>query len=355
MINFSRFKNKKILITGHNGFKGSWLSIWLSLLGAKIVGVSLPEKESSNHFNLVKKKIKIKSFYFDIRNKKKIENVILKEKPDFIFHLAAQSLVYKSILNPKFTWETNVIGLLNVLEALNKLKKKCTGVIVTSDKCYKNVEQKKGYKESDVLGGLDPYSASKASAEILFHSYFKTFIENKNYKIRLCTARAGNVIGGGDWSKNRLIPDCMNMWLKNKVPKIRNPNSTRPWQHVLEALSGYLVLALKLSKDKSISGHSFNFSSNKIKNITVLQFLKKIKNKWPIIKWSIKKNNQFYESSLLQLDTLKANNVLNWKARLSLNETIEFLVSWYKNYKKYPKNIFEVSRQQIYEFMKKKS
>jgi CDP-glucose 4,6-dehydratase len=258
-------------------------------------------------------------------------------------------------LNPSFTWETNVIGLLNVLESLNKLKKQCIAVIVTSDKCYKNVEQKKGYKETDILGGVDPYSASKASAEILFHSYFKTFIENKNYKIRLCTARAGNVIGGGDWSKNRLIPDCMNMWLKNKVPKIRNPNSTRPWQHVLEALSGYLVLALKLSKDKSINGHSFNFSSNKIKNITVLQFLKKIKNKWPIIKWSIKKNNQFYESSLLQLDTLKANSVLNWKARLSLNETIEFLVNWYKNYKKYPKNIFEVSRQQINEFMKKKS
>ena len=263
--------------------------------------------------------------------------------------------MYKSILNPKFTWETNVIGLLNVLEALNKLKKKCTGVIVTSDKCYKNVEQKKGYKESDVLGGVDPYSASKASAEILFHSYYKTFIENKNFKIRLCTARAGNVIGGGDWSKNRLIPDCMNMWLKNKVPKIRNPNSTRPWQHVLEALSGYLALALKLSKDKSINGHSFNFSSDKIKNITVLQFLKKIKNKWPIIKWSIKKNNQFYESSLLQLDTLKANRVLNWKARLSLNETIGFLVNWYKNYKKYPKNTFEVSSQQINEFMKKKS
>jgi CDP-glucose 4,6-dehydratase len=238
---------------------------------------------------------------------------------------------------------------------LNKLKNKCVGVIITSDKCYKNVEQKKGYKETDILGGVDPYSASKASAEILFHSYYKTFIENKNYKIRLCTARAGNVIGGGDWSKNRLIPDCMNMWLKNKVPKIRNPNSTRPWQHVLEALSGYLVLSLKLYEDKSINGHSFNFSSNKIKNITVLQFLKKIKNKWPIIKWSIKKNNQFYESSLLQLDTLKANRVLNWKARLSLNETIGFLVNWYKNYKKYPKNTFEVSSQQIHEFMKKKS
>ena len=355
MQNFNLFKNKKVIITGHNGFKGSWLSIWLSLMGAKIIGISLPNKNKNNHYNLVKKKLNLTSYFIDIRKKKKIEKIILKTKPDYVFHLAAQSLVYKSIEDIQFNWETNVIGTLNILESLNKLKNKCVGVIITSDKCYKNVEQKKGYKETDILGGVDPYSASKASAEILFHSYYKTFIENKNYKIRLCTARAGNVIGGGDWSKNRLIPDCMNMWLKNKVPKIRNPNSTRPWQHVLEALSGYLVLALKLSKDKSINGHSFNFSSNKIKNITVLQFLKKIKNKWPIIKWSIKKNNQFYESSLLQLDTLKANSVLNWKARLSLNETIEFLVNWYKNYKKYPKNIFEVSRQQINEFMKKKS
>ena len=353
MNNLNAFKNKKVLITGHTGFKGSWLTIWLSLLGAKIVGISLPDNDVNSHFNLVKKKLKVKDYYFDIRNKKKLQKIILTQKPDFVFHLAAQALVYKSIIDINFNWETNVIGLLNILEALNKLNKKCTTVIITSDKCYKNLEQSKGYKETDVLGGVDPYSASKASAEILFHSYFKTFIEHKNNKLRVCTARAGNVIGGGDWSSNRLIPDCMKMWLSNKIPVIRNPNSTRPWQHVLEALSGYLVLSLKLYEDKSINGHSFNFSSNKIKNITVLQFLKKIKNKWPIIKWSVKKNNQFYESSLLQLDTLKANRILNWKARLSLNETIEFLVNWYKNYKKYPKNTFEVSRQQIHEFMKK--
>jgi CDP-glucose 4,6-dehydratase len=348
------FKNKKILITGHNGFKGSWLTIWLSLLGAKVVGVSLPDKKLNNHFNLVKTKIKVKSYYFDIRNKKKLEKVILKEKPDFVFHLAAQSLVYKSILDVRFNWETNVVGLLNVLEALNKLNKKCTGIIITSDKCYKNLEQKKGYKETDILGGVDPYSASKASAEILFHSYFKTFIENKNNKLRLCTARAGNVIGGGDWSKNRLIPDCMKMWLKHKIPEIRNPNSTRPWQHVLEALSGYLDLSLRLDRDNSINGHSFNFSSDKIKNVTVLQFLKKIKIKWPEINWKVKKNNQFYESSLLQLDTSKAKKILNWKARLDIDETIEFVVNWYKNFKKNKKNTLHVSSEQIMIFMKKK-
>ena len=354
MKNLNYFKNKKVLITGHNGFKGSWLTMWLSLLGAKVIGVSLKNKNTNNHFNLVKKKINMKSFYCDIRNKKKLEKIILKYKPDFVFHLAAQSLVYKSIEDIQFNWETNVIGMLNVLESLNKLKNRCVGVMITSDKCYKNVEQSKGYKETDILGGVDPYSASKASAEILFHSYYKTFIENKNKNLRICTARAGNVIGGGDWSDKRLIPDCMKMWLKNKKPIIRNPNSTRPWQHVLEALSGYLDLALYLQKNASINGESFNFSSDKIKNVTVLQFLKKIKIKWPEINWKVKKNNQFYESSLLQLDTSKAKKILNWKARLDIDETIEFVVNWYKNFKKNKKNTLHVSSEQIMIFMKKK-
>ena len=193
------FKNKKIFITGHNGFKGSWLTIWLNLLGAKVVGVSLKDNNPNNHFNLVRKKIKVKSYYFDIRNKTKLQKIILKEQPDYIFHLAAQSLVYKSVLNPRFNWETNVIGLLNLLESISKLKKKCCGIIITSDKCYKNLEHNKGYKETDTLGGIDPYSASKASSEILFNSYYQTFFDNKKKNIKLCTARAGNVIGGGDW------------------------------------------------------------------------------------------------------------------------------------------------------------
>ena len=354
MPNLNLFKNKKIIITGHNGFKGSWLTIWLSLLGAKIVGISLPNSDVNNHFNLVKKKLKVTNYYFDIKNKKKLQKIILTEKPDFVFHLAAQALVYKSIIDINFNWETNVIGVLNILEALNKLDKKCAAVIITSDKCYKNLEQKKGYKETDVLGGVDPYSASKASAEILFHSYFKTFIEHKNKQLRVCTARAGNVIGGGDWSNNRLIPDCMKMWLRNKMPVIRHPNSTRPWQHVLEALSGYLDLSLKLYQDKSINGQSFNFSSDKIKNVTVLQFLTKIRQKWPEINWIVKKNNQFYESSLLQLNTSKAKKILKWQAKLSVEETIKFVVDWYQNFKKNKNSTLQVSTDQIIKFMKKK-
>ncbi len=348
------FKNKKVLVTGHNGFKGSWLTIWLSLLGSKIVGISLKDNNHNNHFNLVKNKVKVKSYYFDLRNKKKLQKIILQEKPDYVFHLAAQSLVYKSVQNPRFNWETNVMGLLNLLESISNLKKKCYGIIITSDKCYKNLEQKKGYKETDILGGIDPYSASKASAEILFHSYYQTFIRNKKRNIRLCTARAGNVIGGGDWSNFRLIPDCMKMWLKNKTPIIRNPNSTRPWQHVLEALSGYLLLAIKLTKDEKISGTSFNFSSDKIKNITVLDFLIRIKKKLPYIKWKIKNKNKFYESSLLQLNNSKAKRILNWEAKLNISETIDFVVDWYKNFNTNKKNIFLISREQIIKFMKKK-
>jgi len=350
---FRIFKNKKILITGHNGFKGSWLTIWLNLLGAKIVGISLKDNSKNNHFNLVKNNIKIKSYFFDIRNKVKLQKVILSEQPDYIFHLAAQSLVYKSILNPKFNWETNVVGLLNLLESILKLNKKCYAIIITSDKCYKNLEQKKGYKETDILGGIDPYSASKASAEILFHSYYQTFFANKKKNIRLCTARAGNVIGGGDWSDYRLIPDCMKMWLDNKAPLIRNPNATRPWQHVLEALSGYLTLAYEMTKNKQINGTSFNFSSNKIKNISVKNFIKKISKKWPKISWKIKNTNKFYESSLLQLNNSKAKRVLNWKAKLSINETIDFVVDWYKNFNINKKNIFSVSQNQIIKFMNK--
>ncbi len=355
MINkLKKFKNKKVLITGHNGFKVSWLTIWLNLLGAKVVGISLNNNKKFNHFNLVKKKINVKSYFFDICEKKKLEKIVLKEKPQYIFHLAAQSIVSKSILNPRFNWETNVIGLFNLLEAIKKLKNKCSAIIVTSDKCYKNLEIKRGYKESDVLGGIDPYSASKASAEILFHSYYQTFIKNKKNNIRLCTARAGNVIGGGDWSDNRLIPDCMKMWLKNKVPIIRNPNSTRPWQHVLEALSGYLELALKLDNTRKISGDSFNFSSDKIKNVTVIQFLNKIKKKWPIVKWKIYKKKNFYESSLLQLNNSKAKKDLNWNAKLNINETIDFVVDWYKNFKNNRINTVSITRYQIKKYMKKK-
>ena len=351
--NFKLFKNKKVIITGFNGFKGSWLSIWLSLLGAKVYGISLKNKNKNNHYNIVKSKLALKEIYIDIRDKKKFVNIFKKINPDFVFHLAAQSLVYNSIKKPSLNWETNVIGFLNILIALNNLKKKCTAILITSDKCYKNYEKKKGYYETDELGGEDPYSASKASSEILFNSFFKTYIKNQNNYLRIATARAGNVVGGGDWSELRLIPDCMKKWLKNKNVLIRNPYSTRPWQHVLEALNGYLLLAENLNKNKKLNGSSFNFSSNKIKNVTVVELISKINKIWPQAKWQIMKKTNFHETAQLQLNSSKAKKSLNWEAKLNLNQTISFIVSWYKNYQTDKKNTFYTSKDQIIKFMKK--
>jgi len=347
------FKKKKVLITGFNGFKGAWLSIWLNQLGAKLYGISLKNNDKKNHYNLVKKKINLKEFYIDIRDRKKLKKTILKIKPDFVFHLAAQSIVYKSVKEPAFNWETNVIGFLNILLSLSQLKNKCVGVLITSDKCYKNLERLKGYSEDDILGGIDPYSASKASSEILFNSFFKTFILNKNQYLRVATARAGNVIGGGDWTQMRLIPDCMKKWLYNKTVIIRNPRATRPWQHVLESLNGYLLLASRMSKSKNLNGESFNFSSNKIKNESVINFIKNIQKLWPNIKWKVVKHKKFHESKLLQLNNKKAKKKLKWSAKLNFKETIVYLVEWYKKFKTNKDLIYDISVKQIQLFEKK--
>ncbi len=347
------FKNKKVLITGFNGFKGTWLSLCLYLMGAKLYGISLKSKEKNNHFNLLKKKIFVKKRYFDIESNKRTINFILKTRPDFVFHLAAQSLVFKSIQNPFFNWKTNVIGFLNILIGLNKLKKKCVAVLITSDKCYKNLNKEILYNENDILGGIDPYSASKASSEILFKSFYETYLKGKNNMLTVCTARAGNVIGGGDWSEKRLIPDCMKSWLLNKIIPIRNPKATRPWQHVLEAVFGYLILAKVMKKNPKLNGESFNFSSNKIKNVSVLKFLKKIQSKNLKIRWKILKGNNFYESKLLQLNNRKAKKLLNWTSKLSFDETASLVVEWYMQFKSNKKKIFNISKKQINFYLKK--
>jgi CDP-glucose 4,6-dehydratase len=351
---FKIFRNKKIIITGFNGFKGTWLCIWLHLLNAKIYGISLKNRDKKIHYNIVKKFLNIKEYYIDIRDRNKVHKIFREIKPDYVFHLAAQAIVSKSVKDPNFNWETNVIGFLNILGSLSILKNKCTAVLITSDKCYKNFEKKSGYRETDILGGEDPYSASKASAEILFNSYFKTFFLNKKKSnIRVATARAGNVVGGGDWSPDRLIPDCMKSWLRNKKVFIRNPQSTRPWQHVLEALYGYLVLAVELDGNEKINGQSFNFSSNKIKNITVIDFLTKIKKLWPQISWKIKKSKKFHESGLLQLNNTKSKKILKWTSMLNINQTVELLVNWYLASQTNNKKIFTTSINQIKYFESK--
>ncbi len=341
------FKNKKILITGHTGFKGSWLTLWLSLLGAKVTGISLGSPTLPSHFNVMNIKKKINHKILDIRNFKNFSNTIKKIQPDFIFHLAAQSLVKSSYKDPLLTWSSNTLGSINILESLKEIKKKCIVVMITSDKSYKNLEIKRGYNENDLLGGHDPYSASKASAELAIQSYVNSFF-NKNKNIKISIARAGNVIGGGDWSDNRIIPDCYKSWSKNKKAIIRNPNSTRPWQHVLEAVYGYLVLAIKLKKNSKLHGEAFNFGPNTKKNYKVKELIDILEKNWEGFKWKNQNSkNLLHESNLLKLNSKKAEKILGWKTRLQFKETILMTANWYKEYFLKSKKMLNISIEQI--------
>ena len=344
------FYKKKIIITGHTGFKGSWLTQWLKIYGANIYGISKDIPTNPSHFKVSKIYQGIRNYNMDVNNQKKITDIFVKIKPDYVFHLAAQSLVKKSYKDPTITWNTNVIGTLNVLEGLRKLKNNCTAIIITSDKCYLNKEIIRGYKETDILGGEDPYSASKASAELLINSYVKSYFNNKS-NIRISSVRAGNVIGGGDWSEDRLIPDCIRCWSKKKTVVIRNPFSTRPWQNVLEAIYGYVLLAAKLSKNLSLQGESFNFGPSRNNNHSVFFLVKTMKKFWINITWSIKKNNSFKESNLLMLNTEKVKKKLKWKSVLKFEESIFMVVDWYKNFylKKKPS---QLTINQIEEYKK---
>jgi CDP-glucose 4,6-dehydratase len=330
-VNLKKFYNKKkILITGHTGFKGSWLVHWLSRYNVKIMGIGLNPDKKLNLFKFLDKK-KLIDKRFDITNLKKLEKSVLDFKPDIIYHLAAQSLVKKSIINPINTLNTNIIGTANILDCINKLNKKTISIIITSDKCYQNLSLLRGYREEDRLGGHDPYSASKASAEIIFKSYFDSILK-KNNKIRIASARAGNVIGGGDWSQDRLVPDCVKAWASNRKVYIRNPKSTRPWQHVLEPLSGYIALSYNLQTKKKINGESFNFGPKFNEVATVKKVLKLSNKYWKNARFEIYKEKFFKEDHLLKLNSYKAWKTLKWKKVLSLEKTIELTMSWYNRF-----------------------
>ena len=344
------FRNKKVLITGHTGFKGSWLSLWLNISGAKVYGISNNYKSTETNIKNFRLKKNVKNFNIDIRNFVKLNKIITKIKPDFIFHFAAQSLVGNSFKNPVYNFETNFNGTLNLLEVLRLSKFKCISIIITSDKSYKNLEIKRGYAENDILGGDDPYSASKASAELVINSYFKSFLKNKkNLRIAIC--RAGNVIGGGDWSNDRLIPDIMRSIFNNKKVKLRNRSSTRPWQHVLDVLNGYLILASKLKKNNTLNGQSFNFGPPIKSNYTVLAIVREMKKNWNLLEW-VFSNRTYHESTLLKLNSSKSLKYLNWKNKLDFKELIRLVTDWYKCLYE-NKNIYDFSIEQIRNFEKK--
>ena len=353
-MNFEKFyKNKKVLITGHTGFKGSWLTLWLIKCGAKVMGISNKVPTSPSLFNILKIKQRINDVRADIADINTIENNIKKFKPDFIFHFAA--LVKKSYKEPYNTWVTNSLGTLNILEILRKVnfKKKITAIIITTDKSYKNIEKKGAYVETDMLGGSDPYSASKASAELALRSYIDCFFNNKKKKILIGIARAGNVIGGGDWSDDRLVPDCIKSWSLKKIVKIRNPKSTRPWQHVMEAINGYLIFGAKLSKNNNLHGEVFNFGPNNKSNHNVEDLVKKIKLTWHNIKWIIKHDKSKLESSLLKIDSTKAKKKLEWKCILTFAETTQYLSNWYINYFDKKTDIIDYTLKQIISYENK--
>jgi CDP-glucose 4,6-dehydratase len=333
----SKFKGKKVLITGHTGFKGSWLSLWLHLLGADIVGVALEPKTELDNFVVSKVGSILKDYRTDIRNFKALEKIIESEQPEIVFHLAAQPLVLESYRTPLETFEVNTQGTANILEIVRMCKSIKTVVFITTDKVYENKEWVWPYREDERLGGYDPYSASKGAAELIIASYRNSFFNPKNFKDHgksVASVRAGNVIGGGDWADFRIIPDCVRAIEKNIEIELRSPKSVRPWQHVLEPLGGYLLLASKMMEDPISYAQAWNFGpeSENIVEVGVLvdKFIKDFEHgSWKDISGNVK----MHEANLLALDIHKAKAQLKWKPVLNFDQTVSFTTEWYKNYK----------------------
>lgn len=352
MNNLSLFKDSKVLITGHTGFKGSWLSLWLCSLGAKVFGLSIGNHTNPSHFQAINLQDKIDHNLLDIRDGLALKKLIQKIQPDFVFHLAAQALVQKSYLDPVETWSTNTIGTINVLEGLRELDVPCVAIMITSDKCYDNLEWVWGYRETDALGGGDPYSASKASAELAISSYIRSFFP-KEGSVRIGIGRAGNVIGGGDWAEDRIIPDCIRAWSTDKVASLRNPLATRPWQHVLEPLSGYIALSLKLKNNSKLHGEPFNFGPSFSKSYSVSDLVSGMANHWDKVRFEEKISDLSgnHESGLLKLNCDKALYNLEWHSCWDFDKTVKETALWYRNYySQHPLPPLNFSLNQIYEY-----
>jgi len=356
----SIYHNKKVLITGHTGFKGAWLTVWLLKLGAHVVGISKDIPTTPSMFEELSLKGKIIHYRQDIRDLNAVLEVISCEKPDFLFHLAAQPLVLTSYADPIETLSSNIMGTTNILEALRISNCKCTAIIITSDKSYDNVEQVWGYKETDRVGGKDIYSGSKGAAELVISSYYHSFFKNEKSNVKLAIGRAGNVIGGGDWAKDRIVADCMKAWNIGEIVEIRSPDATRPWQHVLEPLSGYLNLGQILFEDSSLHGQAFNFGPRAEQSKTVKQLLEDLSKYWHFAEvgdaFEIIDSIPLHEAGLLKLNCDKALFFLKWQAALGYDETIKFTSEWYYDFYKEDKDIFCKTLEQVddYETIAKK-
>jgi len=344
------YKNKKVFVTGATGFKGSWLCSWLLHMGAKVYGSGYSPNQNKNLFYKLKLHKKIKLGIFDIRDQKKLEKFISRSKPSIIFHLAAQPLIIESYLKPHSTIDINIRGTLNILEASKKFNFVKSVVLITSDKCYENVGKLTRYKENDTLGGIDPYSASKSSSELIIRAYRESFFKNKK-NCGLSSARAGNVIGGGDWSANRLIPDCIRSLLDKKAIFLRNPNFNRPWQHVLEPLMGYLILAKKQFKEPKKYSDAWNFGTKNNSVKSVKEIVDYMISFWGSGKIKVNRENKFYEQKNLQLDINKAKKRLKWIPTYSVKRGVQITTEWYLQVYKNKKDPFEITNKQIIDYM----
>lgn len=356
MLNNKCFDNiyyrKKVLVTGHTGFKGAWLCLWLKELGADVIGYSLKPNTNPSLFEILNIESEIISIIGDIRDEKYLNNIVQKYKPEIVFHLAAQPLVRVSYLEPKNTYETNVIGTLNLFEAIKNSDSVKSIVNITTDKCYENKEWVYGYREIDPMGGYDPYSSSKGCVELLTNSYRQSFFNNLN--ISVASVRAGNVIGGGDWSSDRLVPDIVKAISKNKDITIRNPYSTRPWQHVLEPLSGYLWIGALMLQNYNNYSEGWNFGPNDNDVLSVEEVVKKSIGFWGRGNYTIDRcEKSLHEANLLKLDISKAKDKLRWKPVYNSDKAIEESIKWYKEF--YENEMFnakEFSINQIRNYIK---
>ena len=327
------FAEKRVLVTGHTGFKGSWLSLWLMHLGAKVSGYSLDIPTKPSNFELLGLERRMSHYVGDIRDHARLAAVIDEVKPDIVFHLAAQALVRRSYADPVTTFATNVMGMVNVMDCLRTREWIRAAVLITSDKAYRNVEWPWGYRETDVLAGYDPYSGSKSCADLAAQSFYHSFMRTS--PTRVAITRAGNVIGGGDWADDRIVPDCVRAWSRGEKVAVRSPRATRPWQHVLEPLSGYLWLAAELLANKPhLTGEAFNFGPDAHVNETVAELLDAMASCWPGVAWEITSGFEQagHEANLLKLSCDKALQFLKWRAVLQFAETVELTVDWYRSW-----------------------